>query len=261
MSKPISFFLALLLIPLVLKLYAAIHTVHTIHTTPIKHLAIIMDGNRRWAQQRHLVGSIGHKQGAETVKTLIQFCLSHKIEIVSIYAFSLENFKRAPEEIQAIFNIIINQAEGSVQSFVEHGVRVKFVGDTLRAPPQVQDAIKQIESTTAHCSKLLLNILFCYGGRQEILQAIRHIVEDLKTGKLAEVPTEETFKNYLWTDTLPDPDLIIRTGGIKRLSNFLTYQTTYSELYFTDRLWPDLTTEDLEQAIQEYTLRTRNFGS
>lgn len=260
MSKPLSLFIALLLIPVVLKLYATIHKVHTIHTCPIKHLAIIMDGNRRWAQQRNLMAPMGHKQGAETVKTLIKFCLSRKIEIVSVYAFSLENYKRAPEEVQAIFNIIVDQAETSLPSFIEQGIRVRFVGDTKTAPQHVQEAIKRIEKETAHCTKLLLNVLFCYGGRQEILHAIKHIVKDVKEGKLTQSLTEEVFKKYLWTDSLPDPDLIIRTGGVKRLSNFLTYQTSYSELYFTDRLWPDLTIQDLEHAVEEYSLRNRNFG-
>ncbi len=260
MSKPISFFIALLLIPVALRLYAAISTVHTMHTTPIKHLAIIMDGNRRWAQQRKLMSSMGHKQGAETVKTLIKFCLTRKIEIVSVYAFSLENYNRAPEEIQAIFSIIVNQAETTLPDFVEQGIRVRFIGDTQTAPQEVRQAIHRIESQTSHCSRLLLNVLFCYGGRQEILQAIQHIVNDVKSGTLTEAPSEEIFKKYLWTSSLPDPDLIIRTGGVKRLSNFLTYQTSYSELYFTDRLWPDLTIQDLEQAVQEYSLRNRNFG-
>ena len=204
---------------------------------------------------------MGHKQGAQTVKTLIKFCLSRKIEIVSVYAFSLENFKRDPQEVQAIFSIIIDQAEETLPELLEQGIRVRFIGDTKTAPEHVQKAIKNLESQTEHCSRLLLNVLFCYGGRQEILDAIEHIVQDVKGGKLTEAPTEEIFKKYLWTSDLPDPDLIIRTGGVKRLSNFLTYQTSYSELYFTDRLWPDLTMDDLSDAVHEYCLRTRNFGN
>ena len=203
---------------------------------------------------------MGHKQGAETVKTLIKFCLSRKIEIVSVYAFSLENYKRAPEEVQGIFSIIVDQTETTLPDLLEQGIKVRFIGDTKTAPQHVQTAIHRIESQTAHCSNLLLNVLFCYGGRQEILAAIGNIVKDVKEGKLEEAPTEEVFKKYLWTGNLPDPDLIIRTGGLKRLSNFLTYQTSYSELYFTDRLWPDLTMEDFNEAVQEYCLRTRNFG-
>ncbi len=260
MSKPISFFIALLLIPVFIRIYAAMHTVHAVNSCPIKHLAIIMDGNRRWAKQRKLMSSVGHKQGAETVKTLVKFCLSRKIEIVSVYAFSLENYNRSPEEVQAIFDIIIDHTETSLPSFIEQGIRVRFIGATKTAPAHVQDSIARIESSTSHCSKLLLNVLFCYGGRQEILQAIEHIIDDVKQGKLTEAPTEEIFKTYLWTSALPDPDLIIRTGGVQRLSGFLTYQTTYSELYFTDRLWPDLTIQDLEHAVETYNLRSRNFG-
>ncbi len=261
MQKPITLFLALLCIPVIHKLYATISTAHHINNCSIKHLAIIMDGNRRWAQKRQMMSTMGHKQGAETVKTLIKFCLSKKIEIVSVYAFSLENYKRSPEEVQGIFNIIVDQAKTTLPELIEQGIRVRFIGDIQTAPKHVQKTIKRIEKESAHCSRLLLNVLFCYGGRQEILTAIQHIVDDVKSGKLTEAPTEEVFKKYLWTSDLPDPDLIIRTGGQKRLSNFLTYQTSYSELYFMDRLWPDLTIEDLDHAVEEYCLRNKNFGS
>jgi len=220
-----------------------------------------MDGNRRWAKQHKLLKSVGHRQGAETVKTLINYCLARHIEIVSIYAFSLENYTRSPEEIQSIFSIIVEQAESSVPQFKEQGVMVRFLGDIKRAPQHVQESIARIESETAQGSNLRLNVLFCYGGRQEIVSAVNRIVEDTKAGKISEPLTEDLFKTYLWTSDLPDPDLIIRTGGAKRLSNFLTYQTVYSELYFTDRLWPDLTAQDLDHALEEYYVRTRNFGS
>lgn len=261
MSKPITFLLALLCIPVIHKLYATMSMVHHIRRCPIKHLAIIMDGNRRWARQREMMATMGHKQGAETVKTLVKFCLNQKIEIVSVYAFSLENYKRSPEEVRGIFNIIIDQAETTLPDFLEHGIKVRFIGDIKTAPQHVQQAIHRIESETAQGTNLQLNVLFCYGGRQEILSAIEHIIDDVKSGKLTEAPTEEIFKKYLWTNNVPDPDLIIRTGGVKRLSNFLTYQTSYSELYFTDRLWPDLTMDDLHQAVEEYCIRTKNFGA
>lgn len=252
--------MVLLSIPVLAKLYITLRTAHMVQTCPIKHLAIIMDGNRRWARHRKLVNSLGHRQGAKTVKTLISFCLSRKIQVVSIYAFSLENYNRSPEEIEDIFNIVIDQAESTLLSLKEQGIRVRFIGALSTAPQRLQQAIKHIESQTEQGTNLLLNVLFCYGGRQEILHAIEQIVDDVKKGKLTQAPTEEVFKTYLWTNTLPDPDLIIRTGGVQRLSNFLTYQTTYSELYFTDRLWPDLTVKDLEKAVQAYCKRTRNFG-
>lgn len=260
MSKPITLFIILLCIPVIHKLYATLNAVHTVNTTPIKHLAIIMDGNRRWAERQKLMRSMGHKQGAQTVRTLIKFCLARKIEIVSVYAFSLENFNRTPQEIKEIFELIIDQATSMLPELKEHGVAMRFIGNIKSAPQSVQDAITKLEKETAPGKKLLLNVLFCYGGRQEILSAIEHIIKDVKNGKLTQAPSEEVFKKYLWTSDLPDPDLIIRTGGLKRLSNFLTYQTSYSELYFTERLWPDLTVQDLDHALEEYYLRQRNFG-
>lgn len=261
MSKPITLLLALLCIPVIHKVYATISSAQQLHSCSIKHLAFIMDGNRRWARQRQQISTMGHKKGAETVKTVIKFCLKHRIEIVSVYAFSLENYKRSPEEVQGIFTIIVDQAEESLPELVDQGIKVRFIGDLKTAPAHVQDSIKRIEEKTQDCSNLLLNVLFCYGGRQEILSAIGNIVQDVKDGKLSEAPTEEIFKKYLWTSDLPDPDLIIRTGGVHRLSNFLTYQTSYSELIFTPLLWPELTSENLDDMLREYALRTRNFGA
>ena len=260
MSRPVTLFLALLCIPVIHKLYAQISSTHFITCGSVKHLAIIMDGNRRWAKRRKEMSTIGHKKGADTVKTLIKFCLSKKIEIVSVYAFSLENFKRSPKEVESIFSIIVDQAESTLPDLIKQGIRVRFIGKVSKAPTHVQEAITRIEDQTKDCTRLLLNVLLCYGGRQEILSAIKNIVKDVKEGKLKEAPSEETFKQYLWTSDLPDPDLIIRTGGARRLSNFLTYQTSYSELYFTDRLWPELTYQDFDQALQDYCLRNRNFG-
>jgi undecaprenyl diphosphate synthase len=260
MSRPVTLFLALLCIPLIHKLYATIGSAHFIAQGSLKHLAIIMDGNRRWAQQRNLISTMGHQKGAETVKTLIKFCLSRKIEIVSVYAFSLENFKRSPEEVQGIFNIIVDETESTLPDLIKQGIKVRFIGEIQESPEKVQQAIKRIEENTKECNKLLLNVLLCYGGRQEILSAIKKIVQDVKEGKLDNVPSEETFKQYLWTSDLPDPDLIIRTGGERRLSNFLTYQTSYSELYFTDRFWPELTFQDFDEAVHDYYVRNRNLG-
>ena len=260
MKRPIILLIALLCAPVIHRLYATISSAQLIINGSVKHLAIIMDGNRRWAHNRNLISTIGHKKGADTVKTLIKFCLRRNIEIVSVYAFSLENFKRSPEEVQGIFSIVVDQAESTLPDLIKQGIKVRFIGEVTCAPESVQDAIKRIEKETEQGDKLLLNVLLCYGGRQEILSAIKHIVQDVKEGKLDDAPSEEIFKQYLWTSDLPDPDLIIRTGGARRLSNFLTYQTSYSELYFTDRLWPELTDQDFDQALQEYCHRNRNYG-
>ncbi len=256
MSRPLLAFILLLLIPVAFRVYSTLQSVHTLQTTPIKHLAVIMDGNRRWAQKRNLVSSAGHQKGAQTIKKLIRYCLERKIEMVSVYAFSLENFQRSPEEIDTLFTIMVEESEAVLPELQKAGVKIRFIGDKEAFPQKVKASIEKLETETKNNTNLQLNILFCYGGRQEILSAVKHIIQDVKAGKLNSIPDEEAFKEYLWTKhDIPDPDLIIRTGGVKRLSNFLTYQTTYSELYFTDRLWPDLSTKDLDNALEEYQQR------
>ena len=260
MPKPLLLFMLLLFIPTGYELYSRFSIVQAIETTPIRHLGIIMDGNRRWAKKKNLIAHAGHQKGAKTVQRLIQFCLERSIKMVSVYAFSLENFHRDPEEVRNIFKIMVDESEKSAPNLIKHGVRVRFIGDKNAFPESVRSTIEQVEKSTGNGTKLQLNVLFCYGSRQEILSAVKDIIKDVKAGKIQDITSEEAFKEYLWTAHLPDPDLIIRTGGVKRLSNFLAYQASYSELYFTDRLWPDLTAHDLEQALQDYNSRKRNFG-
>ena len=252
--------LTLIGIPAVYHVYAFLQP-EALNLPTVKHLAIIMDGNRRWAKERNLQTREGHQKGAEVLSWLIQYCLEHKIEMVSVYAFSLENFQRSPEELQALFTIMIEESEKALPDLIKHGVKVRFIGDRNLFPARIHPTVERVEAGTAPGNKLALNILFCYGGRQEILAAVKQIVHDVKTGKLKDAPNEEQFKEYLWTSTIPDPDLIIRTGGFKRLSNFVTYQSTYSELYFIDRFWPDLTAKDLDEALRDYGHRKRNFGT
>ncbi len=260
MLKPIVLFMMILTIPLFYRIYSYWQPV-ALSNTPIHHLAIIMDGNRRWAKKHNLVAHAGHRKGADTVKWLLRYCAKQGIKIVSIYAFSLENFQRSKEEIQNLFALLIEDAQKSLPDFLTYGIRVRFIGDRKAFPPKVAEAIEKLEAATKDCSKLQLNVFFCYGGRQEILSAVQEIIKDVRTGKLTDITSEELFKKYLWSEDLPDPDLIIRTGGVKRLSNFLTYQTSYSELYFTDRLWPELTEKDLDEALRDYAHRKRNFGT
>lgn len=226
----------------------------------IKHLALIMDGNRRWAKKRHLTSSFGHKKGTEALRCLIEFCLEHKIGIVSVYAFSLENFQRPQYEIDTLFDIMVEESQKILPDFMKYGIKVSFIGDKTYFPTHVVSSIEEIEKATQALTNLQLNVLFCYGGRQEIVAAIKDIVRDVQSGTLQGPVTNETFEAYLWSSKLPDPDLIIRTGGVKRLSNFLLYKAAYSELYFTNRLWPDLTKQDLEEALYDFALRKRNYG-
>lgn len=228
----------------------------------LKHLAIIMDGNRRWAKKQMLMPWLGHKQGIETVKLVIKFCLIHKIEFVSLYTFSLENFKRSQEERDFLFNMIINQAEEFLPELINNQIKIKFYGDKSYYPDNIKPVIEKLENSTQNFESLKLNILFCYGSKQEIVEATKNIAQDIKLGKiLPENITPELFHTYLWTGKIPNPELIIRTGGPKRLSNFLLYQAAYSELYFTDKLWPEITEQDLSEALDSYNHIQRKFGA
>ncbi len=260
MTKPLLVLLMIICVPIMHKLYTIAFMPDHIERVSIKHLAIIMDGNRRWAKKRKQLAQYGHQHGMTTFKLLIDYCLKRGIEMVSVYAWSLENFKRSPEEIQNIFKIMTEESEKALPELVKNGVKIRFVGDQKCFPESVRSTIERLEQSTKEGTKLTLNILFCYGGKQEILSAVKNIVKDVKAGKLKDIPSEEIFKKYLWTEDIPDPDLIIRTGGVKRLSNFLTYQTAYSELYFTDRFWPDITAKDLDAAIKEFAQSERRFG-
>ncbi|MBA2307172.1 di-trans,poly-cis-decaprenylcistransferase [Candidatus Dependentiae bacterium] len=241
--------------------YEPVQAPKTVQHTSVRHLGVIMDGNRRWAEKNNLTHAIAYGRGIEVLQTTIDYCLTNGITMLSAYAFSLENFKRSPHEIQAVFQQFAQEAHTAFPSLAQRKISVHFIGDRELFPPELSTTIKTLEEQTAQGSALRLNILFCYGGRQEIVNAVKTIVKEIRDKKTTEIPTEETFKNYLWTKNIPDPDLVIRTGGIKRLSNFMPYQTTYSELYFTDHLWPDLTTQDLDAALADYEHRKRTtFG-
>lgn len=221
-----------------------------------------MDGNRRWAQKKSRVPWYGHQEGVEAIKRVIQFCLEQHISYLSLYTFSLENFKRSAVEKKFLFSLLVKEAERGIDEFVNNQIRVQFVGDRSLFPPEVIPACRIIEEKTAHLNKLHLNFLFCYGSRQEIVTSIKAMISDVQEGKLhAEEITEDLFQSYLWTGDMPEPDLIIRTGGFKRLSNFLLYQAAYSEFCFLDCLWPELTTEHLQQAVNNFIECRRNFGT
>lgn len=227
----------------------------------ITHLACIMDGNRRWAKKRALMPWYGHKEGAQAVRTVIRFCIDKGISYLSLYTFSLENFNRSQQEKDYIFSFLVTESEKELPFFVEHGIRIKFVGDRSLFPRSVVTTCQKIEEETKQCNKLTIQVLFCYGSRQEIIAAVQKIANQVALGQLtADEINDEIFKSNLWTDGVPDPDLIIRTGGLQRLSNFLLYQSAYSELYFLDCLWPDITERDLQAAADYFNNCKRNFG-
>jgi undecaprenyl diphosphate synthase len=227
----------------------------------MNHLAVIMDGNRRWARQRGKFPWYGHRAGIEAVRRVGDFCLKKGIAYLSLYTFSIENFKRDPEEYSYLFSMLADVLVQERARFIEDGIRIVFVGDRTLFPSSLMPIIQETEEKTAHGKKLQVNILFCYGGQQEIVDGVKSVVRAIQSGKLKEDELSiQTFEQYLWFNQCPPPDLVVRTGGVSRLSNFLLFHTAYSELYFLDCLWPDIKAENLEQAMQYYEHCSRNFG-
>lgn len=228
----------------------------------IQHLACIMDGNRRWARDKGLLSWEGHKEGITAARRVVSFCLEKGIPYLSLYTFSIENFNRTAQELAYLFSLMTNEGESLAKEFVENDVRVCFIGNRALFPKQVQPIINRLEQSTAHCTALQLNLLFCYGARQEIVGSIKRIVQKIKEGLLSEDDiSDQLVENHLWTSGIPAPDIIVRTGGVRRLSNFLLYQAAYSEFYFLDCFWPDITREHLEHALGFFYECQRNFGT
>ncbi len=228
----------------------------------IKHLALIMDGNRRWAKERGMKAWDGHESGTKPVKTSVRFCIDQDIPYLSLYAFSVENFKRSPEELEHLFAIIEAGLEDEeLQELITKGVRIRFIGDRSQFPKSLRSTIEKYEQETAAGDKLILSILFCYGGQQEIVAAVKEIALKVKKGILKpEDISTKTIEDHIWMTGIPAPDLVLRTGGEQRLSNFMPWQSTYSELLFLDTYWPAITYEDLKKVVNVYMQRRRNFG-
>lgn len=221
----------------------------------ISHLALIMDGNRRWAKQHSLFSWQGHRQGAKTVEMVLEYCIEKKIPYVSLYTFSLENLHRSPEEKKYLFDLIKESAK-RVQEFIKNNIQVRFVGDLSLLPDDVYQSCDQLMQETKNCSALVCNFLVCYGGQQEIIAAAQKLI----TQQTSDQISKDVFKQHLWLGNIPDPEIIIRTGGVKRLSNFLLFQAAYAEIRFLEIFWPSLTREILDQTIQECLIAQKNFG-
>jgi undecaprenyl diphosphate synthase len=226
----------------------------------INHLAFIMDGNRRWAKKRSLVPWKGHQKGSETAENIIKYCIDKNIAHLSLYTFSLENFKRPNVEKHYLLKLILSLCTDSSDTFVKHNVCVKFVGDMARFSKDIQRACAELEDKTSSCSQLSLYILLGYGGTQDILHGVNQIIKDAHKYKDKTISYDD-FTQYMWSKNIPPIDLIIRTGGFQRISNFLLLQSAYSELYFTDCLWPDLTDTEIDKALSHFNAQKRNFGS
>lgn len=226
-----------------------------------EHLAIIMDGNGRWANRRGLPRIAGHHAGMSTVKEIIRACDDLEIPCLTLYAFSTENWKRPDNEVEYLMRLPEQFFRTEIDELVSRGVRVRFIGDTSKLPSYTQETVRLSLEKTSINQGMIVNFALNYGGRMDILTGIRALAHDLQTGKLdIDNLSEAEFSSYLSTADLPDPDLVIRTSGEMRLSNFLIWQAAYAELWFTDVLWPDFTKEILLQALEDYGQRKRRFG-
>lgn len=229
-----------------------------------KHVGIIMDGNGRWAKQRNLPRYKGHIEGAKTFRKIGEFAADIGVKCLTFYAFSTENWKRPQEEVNAIMELFreyLREADERSGENEEKGITLRFIGDKSGIPEDIAALMNHIENISSDKSKVVLNIAINYGGRHEIASAVRAIAEKVKSGETEPSDVDENMiSDYLYTKGMPDPDLIIRPSGECRLSNFLTYQSAYSELWFSDVLWPDFTEEDFVRALREFERRNRRFG-
>ena len=225
-----------------------------------KHIGFIMDGNGRWATKRGMPRKFGHREGAKTFHDLTRYCRSIGIQNISFYVFSTENWKRPKEEVDAIMDLLW-QYLNDCDEYLEQEVRMIFIGDKSRLPERIQKRMLELEADSAKYHKMNLLLAINYGGRDEILRAVKQISQKVSQGELTqEEITEEVFSRHLYTAGQPDPDLIIRPSGEQRISNFLLWQSAYTEYIIMDILWPDFTTADLDAALAEYARRNRRFG-
>ncbi len=219
-----------------------------------RHIAIIMDGNGRWAKKRGLPRTAGHKIGAETFRDIAAYCRELGVEYLTVYAFSTENWKRPKDEVDTIMRLLEQYLQEAINTMEKDQIRLRILGDATALSPKLQRMIDEANTVSSRNTGFQANICLNYGGRAEILQAARLCAEN------GEAWTEENFEKYLWSHDIPDPELIIRPSGELRLSNFLLWQCAYSEFYFCDTLWPDFDRKELDKAIIDYQRRDRRFG-
>ena len=226
------------------------------------HIAIIMDGNRRWAILQGKPAGFGHKEGAKTLENIVRYANKIGLKYITVYAFSTENWKRSQEEVSGLMLLLQNYLVDYGKRADSENIKIQILGDITKFPEGTQKSIKDCIERTKNNTGVTLSIALNYGGRAELQEAIKKIALDVKEGKIQEEQiTEDLIGDYLYTKDMPDPDLIIRTSGELRISGFLTWQSTYSELYFIQKNWPDFRDEDLDEAIIEYNKRTRKFGA
>src|SRR2546429_6324732 len=223
----------------------------------MRHLAIIMDGNGRWANKRHLPRLAGHKAGVNALRRVLEYAVDEHIEMLSVYAFSTENWGRPRIEVEGLMRLFWETIRSDIEKLHREGVRLRHLGRLQDLSPDIQKAVQDSVNLTRNNTRIGLNVCFNYGGRAELVDAVRQIIAD---GRNPESITEELIASYLYTRDLPDPDLVIRTAGELRVSNFLIWQSAYSEFVFIDTLWPDFGPEEFRAAIEDYASRRCRFG-
>lgn len=227
-----------------------------------KHIAIIMDGNGRWAKEKKLPRTVGHRYGVETIREVVKECNRLNVKYLTLYAFSTENWKRSKEEVSALMKLLVDYLHSEIEDLNENNVIVNHIGDISKLPKICQDELKLAYKNTKKNTGLTLNLALNYGGRDEIIMAVKNIVQEVQAKHLlVDDIDEKQISRFLYTSGMPDPDLIIRPSGEQRLSNFLLWQCAYSEFWYSDIKWPDFKREDLRKAIYDYQSRDRRFGA
>ena len=231
------------------------------HSAAPQHIAIIMDGNGRWARSRGLPREAGHERGVEALRRTVEACRDLDLSHLTVFSFSSENWKRPASEVSSLFGLLKLYVRQDLKRLTEDGVRVRIIGSRTGLPDDILDLLAKAESDTAHNARFNLNIAFNYGARDEIIDAVQRIASEVASGHLdSDNVTVKKFEEMLWFHDIPDPDLLIRTSGEYRISNFLLWQLAYTELVFLDCLWPDFSDEHLREAIKLYHKRDRRFG-
>jgi len=226
-----------------------------------KHVAIIMDGNGRYAQKQQKPRLYGHYCGAQAVKKIVRAARTKGIQYLTLYAFSTANWQRPQEEVDGLLALMVRTLHEYTEELLDNEVRVLTIGETGRLPVQVQHELAQLKTRSQYYDKLHLSLALSYGGRRDLVQATKQLAAQVKSGTLnIEEINEQTLQHALWTAHFPDPDLLIRTGGEQRISDFLLYESAYSEFYFTDVLWPDFNEQEFDKALADFAVRCRRFG-
>lgn len=232
-------------------------TAEIVKETDLKHIAVIMDGNRRWAKEKNLPSAMGHKKGVDALKTTLRACKDFGIKYLTVYAFSTENWKRKKEEVDFLMELLAITLTNELAEMHSEGVVINFIGDISKLSDKLQKILANSVETTKNNTGVHLQIAFNYGARDEIVHAVKSILEK---GVKSEDITEEMISENLYTKNIPDPDLLIRTGGEKRISNYLLWQIAYSEILVTDEYWPEFGRDSLAEAVEEFKNRQRRFG-